>query len=496
MAALAASGRLLDRHYVFRFCSPSRSALHTGRNPIHINVLNSPLASVNLADPIAGFAGLPRNVTALPAMLKAAGYATVQSGKWHLGLATPDHTPLGRGYEQSLSYLDGANDYWTSGTGDWCRGATTDLWASAGPAFGQNNSLACSQASQPPSCRYEDAIFSDFAVAAVAAHDPARPLFLYFAPHNCHLPLEVPAAQLAKFAFIEPNATAAPPPRRSYAAMANLVDAHVGALVDALVARGLWDNTLLVLTADNGGPVFGPSSACVKCDGSAGANNFPLRGGKHSNWEGGVRANALVSGGLLPPAVRGTPASGLLAIEDWYATFAALAGADAVDHRAAAAGLPPVEGFNVWPYLSGAAPASPRAEVWLGADSPRGGAKEQPFVQGLIRADGYKLLYDVVDMDVWTGALYPNETTAAHPWSNAGRDCGTAAAPTCLFNVIADPAEHENLAAAHPGIVAAMAARVAELNSGVFFPDRGDASAAACANSHAVWGGFVGPFLP
>jgi arylsulfatase I/J len=97
MSALAAAGRLLDRHYVFRFCSPSRSALHTGRNPVHINVLNSDLAAVNPADPVSGFAGLPRNVTALPAMLKAAGYATVQAGKWHLGLATPDHTPLGRG---------------------------------------------------------------------------------------------------------------------------------------------------------------------------------------------------------------------------------------------------------------------------------------------------------------------------------------------------------------------------------------------------------------
>ena len=79
--ALAASGVILDRHYVFSFCSPSRSALHTGRNPIHVNVLNSPLSSVNLADPVSGFAGLPRNVTALPAKLATVGYSTAQSGK-------------------------------------------------------------------------------------------------------------------------------------------------------------------------------------------------------------------------------------------------------------------------------------------------------------------------------------------------------------------------------------------------------------------------------
>ena len=281
--ALAAVGRVLDRHYVFRFCSPSRSALHTGRNPIHVNVLNSPLASVNLADPVSGFAGIPRNMTALPALLKTAGYHTVHSGKWHLGLATPDHVPRGRGYDETLGYLDGANDYWTSATGDWCGDkAYTDLWATTTPAYGQNNSLDCSQAHQPPSCRYEDDIFVNFTVSAIAAHDPSVPLFLYFAPHNVHLPLEVPAAQLAKFAFVEPGVTDSP--RRRYAAMTNLVDAHVGAVVDALVARGLWDDCLLVLTADNGGPIFGQSSGCTECDGSAGANNFPLRGGKHSNW--------------------------------------------------------------------------------------------------------------------------------------------------------------------------------------------------------------------
>ena len=80
--ALAAEGVILERHYVFAFCSPSRSALHTGRNPIHVNVLNSDLASVNTADPVSGFAGIPRNMTALPAKLAAVGYETVQAGKW------------------------------------------------------------------------------------------------------------------------------------------------------------------------------------------------------------------------------------------------------------------------------------------------------------------------------------------------------------------------------------------------------------------------------
>lgn len=254
---------------------------------------------------------------------------------------------------QSLSYLDGANDYWNSVTGDWCGdGLWTDLWASAGPAFGHNNSWACSDARQGPQCRYEDDIFTAFAVDAISRHDAAAPLMLYFAPHAVHLPLEVPAPQLAKFAFINGSE-----PRRRYAAMTNLVDAHVGAVVDALVARGLWKDTLLLVTADNGGPIFGQSSTCKLCDGSAGANNWceafdhagaaqflvgdpactpcafvlrhatrvaprrrsrrPLRGGKHSGWEGGIRANAFVSGGFLPTAMRGKATAGLVGIEDW-----------------------------------------------------------------------------------------------------------------------------------------------------------------------------------
>ena len=80
--ALAASGVVLDRFYTFSFCSPSRSALHTGRNPIHVNILNSDLAAVNLSDPVSGFAGIPRNMTAFPERLaQDANYETVQVGK-------------------------------------------------------------------------------------------------------------------------------------------------------------------------------------------------------------------------------------------------------------------------------------------------------------------------------------------------------------------------------------------------------------------------------
>ena len=166
--------------------------------------------------------------------------------------------------------------------------------------------------------------------------------------------------------------------------------------------------------------------------------------------------------------------------------------------RGNAAGLPPVEGFDQWPLLSGSNATPPRTEVWLGSDSPRNGrgsAASHTFVQGLIRADGWKLLHDQITQDIWQGPLYPNATTEGHPWRNTPLDCGTFEKPTCLFNVLQDPTEHDNQADRRPDIVAAMAARLAEIQETVFSPNRGQASPLACDVSKKN-GGFVAPFLP
>eukprot|EP00662_Eupelagonemidae_sp_cell21_P052772 gene52772-12330_t len=112
----------------------------------------------------------------------------------------------------------------------------------------------------------------------------------------------------------------------------------------------MWGDTLLVFTSDNGGPVYG--------NGTAGANNWPLRGGKMSNWEGGIRAR-------LP---------------DW---------------RAAAAGLPPVDSVSAVGVLLGTAKGA-RTELALGTEPRRSSLHpEGTTVNGVIvdDADGlWKLL--------------------------------------------------------------------------------------------------------
>ena len=80
----------------------------------------------------------------------------------------------------------------------------------------------------------------------------------------------------------------------------------------------MLDNTLIIFTADNGGPT-------TTGDG-AGARNWPLRGGKHSIWEGGVRATAFISGPASLIKTPGTTFEGLMHGADWLPTLSEVAG--------------------------------------------------------------------------------------------------------------------------------------------------------------------------
>merc|ERR1719356_586291 len=76
----------------------------------------------------------------------------------------------------------------------------------------------------------------------------------------------------------------------------------------------LWDNTLIIVSSDNGG------------DQTISSSNFPLRGSKATLWEGGVKALAFVTGGYLPDHRRGERMNALMHISDWYPTLCTLVG--------------------------------------------------------------------------------------------------------------------------------------------------------------------------
>ena len=318
-----------------------------------------------------------------------------------------------------------------------------------------------------------------------------------WAPHLVHGPLEVPQTALDRFAFIDDET------RRKYAAMVYYVDKLIGRVVAALQAKGMWDDLIWWSASDNGGPVYK----------GGGGNNHPLRGGKHSNWEGGVRVNAYMSGGYLPSSLHGSVAYGLSALCDVYTTLCALAGVDPTDDLAVAAGLPLVDGVNLWPWIIGEAPSSPRIEVPLGATNAevrhrpnrhgRGGSGDEndtgTIVQGLIRADGWKLLIGNVSQSFWQGPLYPNVTSEKLNDTNSLYvDCGIPSnndPSGCLFDLWNDPNEHENVASLYPDIVLSLFQRMQSLQKTVFSPNRGVDQPQACETALNTWKGYWGPFL-
>ena len=575
---LIAGGIELERHYSFRICSPARCALQTGRNPLRVNSRNTGVLAWNPSDPVSGFAGIPRNMTGIAQKLRGAGYRTAFTGKWDAGMATPQHTPWGRGYEQfygcfrargprarkrarpraevgdeaeepprplslpplSLRYFQHANGYWdkkghieSTAEVDLCLNRYWDLFEEnstyrGGVLDAAALDSACgapaAAAADDPAC-YEEHLFRRRARAVLAAHDAAAaPLFYAHSFHLAHTPLEVPAsyaaaadARLAAAGLAFDDAG-----RRNYSAMVSYLDEVVGEIVDALGAKGMWDQTFVAFLSDNGGPLYLPGSA----------NNWPLKGGKYADWEGGVRTCAFVAGGVVPAARRGAAYGRVVSIADWYGIFAnlaGLAGAQLADDAAAAAnawltprGLPtlyPVEAADglVWDLL---APRDDDGGGGGGGDD--GGA--QPFhpslhlsEQALLRWP-YKLVVGTQLFANHTGPLYPNCTTltgARAPWHNDTKvfdahvdwaaddgverahlwaaDCGSG----CLFDVAADPAERVDLAAdpAHAtSTLPSMRAELAALNADVFAPDRGGDAPEACARGLAL-GGYYGPFV-
>ena len=105
--SLVKQGIEFDQHYAFQLGSPTRCSLISGR---HVNDVNDDAIIYNPDDPILGFAGIPRNMTDLASKMKEAGYATHQVGKWDAGMATHDHTPMGRGFNSSFGFFCHTND--------------------------------------------------------------------------------------------------------------------------------------------------------------------------------------------------------------------------------------------------------------------------------------------------------------------------------------------------------------------------------------------------
>ena len=384
-------GVILNRSYVQPLCSPTRSTFMSGRFPIHTGLQHS------VVRPNQPY-GLPLNITTIADHLKTAGYATHIVGKWHLGFCNLSYTPLHRGFDSHFGYYVGAEDYYTHRRDD-------------GLDFRRNTAVVSNMTGV-----YSTYAFSAEAERIVSEHDSSQPLYLYLPFQAVHEPLEAPQRFVDMYAHVKDKK------RRVFSAMVTAMDEAIGNVTNALKNRSMWNDTLMVFTTDNGGPV------------TVGANNYPLRGSKHTVWEGGTRGSAFIHGTMLQKT--GYVNNGMIHSVDWYPTL--LAAADIKTD------VGNIDGMNVWSTVSTGAP-SPRQTFVYNIDTN--------IPVAAIRFEKWKLI---------TGE--PGTPSGWIPPANASYGVGVSAAKgTYLFDLDADPTEHFNLAESNPEALAMMKSRLAEI---------------------------------
>src|SRR5262245_3910324 len=259
-------------------CSPTRAAPTTGQHPARLGITiwsEGSLGGPQNRKLLQGQSrhDLPHAEVTLAERLHDAGYMTALVGKWHLGDA--DHAPETQGFDLNI------------GGTRW--GAPQSFfWPYRGAGrFGQEFRYVPGL----PVGRSGDYLTDQLTDAAIDFIDGAaqKPFFLYLAQHAPHTPIEAPAALVEHFqAKLRPEMKHQ---NAGYAGMVKNLDDNVGRVLDHLHRRGLTDKTIVVFTSDNGGyiGVDRRSEFPTPC-----TNNYPLRSGKGSLYEGGIRVPLLI----------------------------------------------------------------------------------------------------------------------------------------------------------------------------------------------------------
>lgn len=422
---LSARGVRLENYYVQPICTPSRNQLMTGRYQIRTGMQHE------IIWPCQPYC-VPLNETLLPQLMKEAGYSTHMVGKWHLGMYKKDCLPTRRGFDTYFGYLTGSEDYFSHIR---CVPISSLNQTRCALDLREGEEVATAYTGA-----YSTELFSERAVNIIQKHNSKQPLFLYVAMQAIHGPLQVPQRYLTPYSFIKDHN------RQVYAGMVSAMDEAVGNITQALNQSGLWENTVLVFSTDNGGQTL------------YGGSNWPLRGSKCSLWEGGVRGVGFVAGPLLHQP--GTVSQELIHISDWLPTLVALAGGSTDSTK-------PLDGFNMWNTIS-KGHASPRLELLHNIDplykdlGPCPGRKGElslaymnsgnswansgfnVSVHAAIRWSNWKLLTGYPGCDIW----YPRPSSNESDIQSMG-----PLKPVMLFDIAKDPEERNELSAKFPSVV-------------------------------------------
>ncbi|MCE9624904.1 MAG: sulfatase-like hydrolase/transferase, partial [Deltaproteobacteria bacterium] len=263
---------------------------------------------------------------------------------------------------------------------------------------------------------YYTELIGDEAVKIIEQDRGEKPLFLYFASLAPHSPYEVPKKYFDLYPSIQDTN------RRTYAAMITALDDQVGRIREALEKKGMLENTLIIFTSDNAGPINplfatgarSPNerekSGWLGKDQKTPVSNSPFSGGKGSLHEGGVRVPALW---FWPSKLKPHSVEAVMGHADLMPTLLSLAGATG-------SGGHPFDGKNMWPALTEAAP-SPHEDILINVEA----------VRGAVRKGNWKLIK-------W--AAFPGKTE--------------------LYDLSKDPGEKNNLAEKFPEVTRDLEARL------------------------------------
>ncbi|WP_442511596.1 sulfatase [Novipirellula sp. SH528] len=309
--ALARRGvKFTNAYAACTVCSPTRASIMTGKYPARLHLTdfiagqNRPYAKLQIPDWTKRLDG---DETTIAELLKGEGYRTGHIGKWHLsgaGKQASGTKPTDQGFDVSYERPPGAKGYLLKT-----------------PSEGESKSSYLTDLLTDKACEFID-------------QSKADPFFLYFAYHVPHTPIQGRSDLVDYFTSkVDPNAIHKNP---TYAAMVASLDQSVGRIVAQLEKNNLANNTVILFISDNGGL----TQRNGKHDGFT--ENLPLRRGKGSAYEGGVRVPAIAYWPGVTPA--GSVCDEPIITMDLFPTLQQLAGI-------AASQTQPGDGLSLVPLL-------------------------------------------------------------------------------------------------------------------------------------------------